>query len=153
MSIQIRKATDTDFPSILSLIKELAEFEKGEVTNTVEQMNREKEYFHCYVAESDDREIIGIALYYFVYYTWVGKSLYLEDIFVKDSYRGMKIGTSLMDKIFETARLEDCKRIRWQVLKWNSNAIELYKKVGAEINDEWFNCTVGHATIKEFSLK
>lgn len=153
MSIQIRKATDTDFPSILSLIKELAEFEKGEVTNTVEQMNREKEYFHCYVAESDDREIIGIALYYFVYYTWVGKSLYLEDIFVKDSYRGMKIGTSLMDKIFETARLEDCKRIRWQVLKWNSNAIELYKKVGAEINDEWFNCTVGHATIKEFALK
>ena len=153
MSIQIRKATDTDFPSILSLIKELAEFEKGEVTNTVEQMNREKEYFHCYVAESDDREIIGIALYYFVYYTWVGKSLYLEDIFVKDSYRGMKIGTSLMDKIFETARLEDCKRIRWQVLKWNSNAIELYKKVGAEINDEWYNCTVGHATIKEFSLK
>ena len=153
MSIQIRKATDTDFPSILSLIKELAEFEKGEVTNTVEQMNREKEYFHCYVAESDDREIIGIALYYFVYYTWVGKSLYLEDIFVKDSYRGMKIGTSLMDKIFETARLEDCKRIRWQVLKWNSNAIELYKKVGAEINDEWYNCTVGHDTIKEFSLK
>ena len=61
MSIQIRKATDTDFPSILSLIKELAEFEKGEVTNTVEQMYREKEYFHCYVAESDDREIIGIA--------------------------------------------------------------------------------------------
>lgn len=155
MSIQIRKATESDFPSILFLIKELAEFEKGgdKVTNSVEQMMREKEYFHCFVAETNNKEIIGIALYYFAYYTWVGKSLYLEDIFVKNDFRGKKIGTSLMEKIFETARQEDCKRIRWQVLNWNKNAIELYKKLGAGIDDEWLNCTIDHAAIKEFTIK
>lgn len=155
MSVRIRKAVENDFPSILSLIKELAEFERAydKVTNSLEQMKAEKDYFHCYVAETADNEIIGIALYYFVYYTWVGKSLYLEDIFVKKNYRGMKTGTALLEKIFETAKLENCKRIRWQVLKWNKSAIELYKKAGASVDDDWYNCTVDKAGIRNFLMK
>jgi len=78
MNINIRIATEDDFPSILLLIKELAAFEKApeKVTNSVEQMKKEKELFRCFVAETESKEIVGMALYFFAYYTWVGKSLY-----------------------------------------------------------------------------
>jgi len=148
----IRKASEKDFPSILSLIKELALFEKApeKVTNTVEQMNDESNLFHCFVAETSENEIVGIALYFFAYYTWVGKSLYLDDIYIKESYRGQKIGTELLKKIFEVAKNENCKRVRWQVLNWNTPAIEMYKKCGAEIDDEWINCDFDSLKIDVF---
>ncbi len=142
MDVRIRKAEESDFPKILGLIKELATFEKApeKVTNTVEQMKNEKDYFHCFIAENEKDEIIAMALYFFAYYTWVGKSLYLDDIYVREEYRGKKIGYSLLEKIFEVANKENCKRVRWQVLNWNIDALELYKKIGATIDDEWINC-------------
>jgi GNAT superfamily N-acetyltransferase len=152
MNFNIRKATEKDFPEILSLIKELAAFEKApeKVTNTVELMQHEKEFFHCYVAENQNNEIVGMALYFFAYYTWVGKSLYLDDLYVKESFRKHKIGSGLLRKIFEIANAEDCKRVRWQVLNWNINAIQMYSKSGAEIDDEWLNCSFDSDAIKKF---
>jgi GNAT superfamily N-acetyltransferase len=151
-NITVRNATEEDFPSIILLIKELAAFEKApeKVTNSVELMKTEKELFQCFVAETESGEIVGMALYFFAYYTWVGKSLYLDDIYVKESYRKHKIGTALLRKIFEVACEKDCKRVRWQVLNWNQSAIQLYKKNGAEIDDEWLNCTFDADGIKNF---
>lgn len=142
MIINIRKATEADFQAILGLIKELALFEKApeKVTNSIEQMEEEKEYFRCIVAETKTGEIVGMALYFFAYYTWVGKSLYLDDLYVKEAYRKMKIGTALLNEIMAIARNENCKRVRWQVLNWNKNAISMYKKSGAVIDEEWLNC-------------
>jgi len=154
MNFNIRKASEADFPEILLLIKDLALFEKApeKVTNTVELMKKEKEFFHCFVAETPNKEIVGMALYFFAYYTWVGKSLYLEDIYVKESFRKQKIGTALLRKIFETANEEECKRVRWQVLNWNKPAIQMYIKSGAVIDDEWLNCNFDSEGIKNFSL-
>lgn len=154
MKFIIRKAIDKDFTEILSLIKELATFEKAtkKVTNSVEQMKNEKEYFKCFVAENSQKEIVGIALYFFTYYTWVGKSLYLDDLYVKKSYRGNQIGTELLKKIFEVAKRENCKRVRWQVLNWNKSAIDMYKKSGAEIDNEWSNCDFDSQGIQEFKM-
>jgi GNAT superfamily N-acetyltransferase len=154
MHINIREAGEDDFNSILGLIKELAAFEKSpdKVTNSVELMKREKEYFHCFVAETGEKEIIGMAIYFFAYYTWVGKSLYLEDIYVKEPFRRHKIGTALLGKVFEVARAEDCKRVRWQVLNWNQTAIDMYKKNGAEIDSEWMNCTYDYSAIQKFRV-
>ncbi len=154
MSITIRKATEKDFPSILSLIKELAAFEKApeKVTNSVEQMKKEKELFQCFVAATETAEVAGMALYFFAYYTWVGKSLYLDDIYVRESYRAQKIGTELLKKVFEVAQKEGCKRVRWQVLNWNKPAIEMYEKIGAEIDDEWLNCSFDSYGIKNFRI-
>ena len=142
MNLSIRQATENDFSAILSLIKELALFEKApeKVTNSAEQMKNEQNLFQCFVAETETKEIIGFALYFFAYYTWVGKSLYLDDLYVKESFRGQKIGSRLLEKVFEFAKTENCKRIRLQVLKWNTPAIEMYKKSGATIDDEWLNC-------------
>jgi GNAT superfamily N-acetyltransferase len=154
MQINIRKATEKDFPVVLSLIKELAEYERepDKVTNSVELMKEEQEHFRCYVAETESGEIAGMAIYFFAYYTWVGKSLYLEDIYVKEQYRRFRIGTLLLRKIFEVARTENCKRVRWQVLDWNTSAIEFYRKGGAEISKNWLNCTFDKEGILKFNL-
>lgn len=154
MNIKIRKATEIDFPVVLSLIKELAVFERDadKVTNSVALMKEEQKHFICFLAEAENREVIGMALCFFAYYTWVGKSLYLEDIYVKEQYRSHKVGTSLLRKVFEIAREENCKRVRWQVLDWNTSAIEFYRKSGAEINSKWLNCTFDKEGILNFNL-
>jgi GNAT superfamily N-acetyltransferase len=154
MNFIVRPATENDFQSILELTKELALFEKApeKVTNTVEQMKQEKHLFGSYVAESNTGEIVGMALYFFAYYTWVGKSLYLDDLYVKEKYRRHKIGSALLRKVFEVAKAENCNRVRWQVLDWNSNAIEMYRKSGATIDDEWLNCDFDKDGIINFKL-
>lgn len=142
MNIKIRKGEIEDFSAIFSMIKELAEFEKApeKVKNSVERMRKEQDFFLTLVAEKDDGEVVGFALFYFAYYTWVGKSLYLDDLYVKNKYRGKGIGTKLLNEVVKFARTEDCQRIRWQVLNWNKPAIDIYKKLGAELDDEWINC-------------
>lgn len=153
-TIIIREVTEKDFPAVLALVKELAVIDKGldQVTNTVEQMKKEKDFFHGFVAETEYKEIVGIAIYFFVYSTWVGKSLYLEDFIVKEAFRRKGIGTNLIKKIFEVAKKTDCKRVRWQVLNDNEQAINFYKKLGATINDEWDNCDFDAEGIKNFQL-
>lgn len=150
----IRMATPDDFKAILEMIQELALFEKApeKVTNSIAQMEEEKDFFHCFVAENTDKEIMGMALYYFTYYTWVGKSLYLDDLYVKEKFRGQNIGSILLNKIFEVARKERCKRVRWQVLHWNAPALKLYEKSGATIDDEWCNCDFDKTKIQNFKL-
>ncbi len=147
MSIELRPATPTDYPAILGLIKELAEFEHAseKVTNTVEQMNKEDDLFEAIVALDGDT-IAGMALYFFAYYTWVGKSLYLDDLYIQPEYRSRGIGSRLMNEVFKVGKEQNCKRIRWQVLNWNQDAVNLYKKIGATIDDGWCNCDIENFT-------
>lgn len=153
MIYSIRKAQESDFQDIFLLINELASFERAsnQVINSVAQMQEEKEFFHCYLAENNKQEIVGMAVYFFAYYTWVGKTLYLDDLYVKKAYRGNKIGKTLLNQIFEVAQHENCKRVRWQVLDWNSRAIELYQKCGATIDASWHNCDFDVKTIQDFN--
>lgn len=141
MEIKIREASEADYGSIMDMIKELARFERAEekVKNSVSRMRREKRFFRALIASENGR-IIGYAVFFFAYYTWVGKSLYLDDIYVKPRYRGKKAGTALLKKVFEIAAKEGCKRVRWQVLDWNKNAIKFYSKHGARIDESWLNC-------------
>lgn len=154
MNFEIRQADEKDFPAILMMIKELAAFEKAahKVTNTVEQMNKEQDLFRCFVAEREDGEILGMALYFMAYYTWVGKSLYLDDIYIRKEYRRNGIASALLRRIFDVARNEECKRVRWQVLNWNEDAIKMYRKCGAELDGEWLNCDFDSEAINNFSF-
>ena len=144
MNIIIRKATEADFDAIFSLVYELAVFQgtPERIRNSPEQMKQEQQFFQCFVAETEKKEIIGIASYFIAYYTWVGKSLYLDDLYVKESHRAQKTGSRLLEKIFEVAREEKCKRVRWLVSAWNKNAIAFYEKIGAEIDNEAYVCDV-----------
>lgn len=150
----IRKGEERDFPQILALIQELADFEKApqEVTNSVEQMQKDKDYFEFFVAE-ENNEIVAMALYFFAYFTWKGKSLYLDDLYVKEEHRGSGIGSKLLKKIFEVAKEENVDRLRWQVLDWNKPAVDLYDKIGATLDKEWINCDFDRAGITNFLKK
>ena len=151
---QIRPATKRDFPAILELVRGLAVFQNApeKVLNTVEQMEAEQVYFECFVAENEEKETVGIAVYSFVYSTWVGKSLYLDDLYVLEAYRGHKIGSQLLQALFEVARKENCKRVRWLVSHWNTPAVEFYQKIGAKIYKEEWICDFDGEAILGFGL-
>jgi GNAT superfamily N-acetyltransferase len=148
----IREATRADFPVIIELIRELALYEKApeKVTNSVEQMEQEADLFRCLMAENSNGEPLGMALWFYAYYTWVGKSLYLDDIYVREAFRGNGIGGALLERVFAAARAAGCKRVRWQVLDWNTPAIEVYKRYGADIDDQWLNCSFDQEGIEMF---
>lgn len=142
MEIKIREAEVSDFNRINALFKEFAAFENlpERMTNTVEQMLEEKEYFNCFVAETAEGEIAGYVTYFFCYYTWVGKSLYMDDLYVRPEFRGKSIGSQLIKKIIGYAKDSGCHRLRWQVSEWNQPAIGFYKKLGADVSGVEQNC-------------
>lgn len=142
MHITTRMAADSDYPAIMALVIELAVFQNAaaKVHNSAEQMLSDKDLFHCIVAETDDKTIIGVATYFFGYYTWFGKSLYLDDLYVSHAFRGNKAGRLLLHKLFDIARTSGCKKVRWQVSEWNKPAIDFYKRLGGHIDTEFYNC-------------
>jgi GNAT superfamily N-acetyltransferase len=145
MNIEIRKGTQADIPSALNLVKELAAYEKApdEVEVTITEMTQwgfgADKQFDFYVALVDG-VIVGMALYYFKYSTWKGKCLFLEDIIVTESQRGKGLGKLLFDKVVEVSKEMKVRRMEWQVLDWNTPAIEFYKKYDATLDAEWVNC-------------
>lgn len=141
MNFLIRKATPEDFPAIFKLIKDFSVFQKtpDKLTITLQQMLENKDFFQCLVVENEG-EIIGFASFFWAYYSWSGKALYLDDLYVEQTYRGHQIGTRLMEKLIDLANAEKCHKIRWQVSHWNSEAIEFYKKMGAQIDRTDINC-------------
>ncbi len=147
MAITIRRAVKEDCPRLLELVTELAIYEKApnDVTVTIEHFIEsgfgEKPVWWSFVAE-EDGIIHGFALYYIRYSTWKGQAMYLEDIIVTEKMRGKKIGKLLFDRLIEEAREKKFNRIIWQVLKWNEPAINFYKKYNAELDGEWFNCSI-----------
>lgn len=138
----IRKGTPTDMPAVLSLIKELAVYEKepDAVVVTVEDLVRDgfspNPLFHCFVAEVND-QIIGIALYYYRYSTWKGKTIHLEDLIVREKERGIGAGMALYKEVIKQGEKDGVRRIEWAVLDWNQNAIDFYEKTGAKVLSDW----------------
>ena len=138
----IRKATKNDMPSVLELIQELATFEKepDAVVVTVDDLIRdgfsENPLFQSFVAEVEN-EIIGMALFYYRYSTWKGKTIHLEDLIVKESKRGTGAGFALYKEIIKQGKAENVRRIEWTVLDWNTPAIDFYEKSGAKVLGDW----------------
>jgi GNAT superfamily N-acetyltransferase len=153
--MQIREGKKEDLPQVLELIKELALYEKApqEVDNTVERMLEDgfgnRPVFEFFVAEGENK-IVGIALYFYSYSTWKGKCIYLEDLIVTESFRGLGIGKKLFDKIVEKAKAVDARRVSWQVLDWNEPAINFYKSLNAELDPEWINCRLTKELIEKY---
>ncbi|AOZ99398.1 GNAT family N-acetyltransferase [Flavobacterium commune] len=140
--MNIRVGKKEDMKAVLSLIQELAEFEKepDAVKVTEADLIRdgfgEKPLFHVFVAEVQ-QEIVGIALYYYRYSTWKGKIIHLEDLVVKNSMRGQGVGYALYSEIIRQAQRDKVRRIDWNVLDWNTPAIDFYEKTGAKVLNEW----------------
>lgn len=142
MNYTIRKATADDFAAIFFLIKEFSQFQQSaeKVTITLEQMRENEKMFQCLVATTAEGNIVGFASFFFAYYSWIGKALYLDDLYVTETFRKQGIGKMLLEQVITLAKNEHCKKLRWQVSGWNKNAIDFYKKMGASIDSTEINC-------------
>jgi len=156
--MNIRKGNPEDMESVLGLIQELAIFEKepDAVVITVDDLVRdgfgEKPLFQVFVAEVEN-EIVGIALYYYRYSTWKGKTIHLEDLIVKDKMRGTGLGSALYAEIMKQGKRDNVRRIEWNVLDWNTPAVNFYKNSGARILEDWQVVQMDEAGINSFLEK
>ncbi len=147
MNILIRKAVQEDCTAMMTLIHELALYEKApeEVTvpfdHFVESGFGEKPVWWALVAEAEG-VVIGFALYYIRYSTWKGQRLYLEDLLITESMRGKGIGGLLFDELIAICKEKKYSGMAWQVLDWNEPAINFYKKYNAHLDAGWLNCSL-----------
>lgn len=147
MDPKIRKATASDCPQLLELVKELARYERApdEVTVSLKEFIDagfgDEPVWEAFVAEVDGR-IAGMSLFYIRYSTWKGRRLYLEDIVVTEAMRGKGLGKLLFDETWKLCQARKYNGMVWQVLEWNEPAIRFYKKYGATFDDEWVNVSI-----------
>ena len=113
---------------------------------------QENPLFTTFVAEVNG-EIVGMALFYYRYSTWKGKTIHLEDLILKENYRKQGIGFALYQKVIETGSREGVRRIEWNVLDWNTPAINFYEKTGAKILNDWRVVQLDEIGIQDFIEK
>ncbi len=143
---RIRQATAGDIPKAYALIRELAEYERaldqvniGEATLLEDGFGPNPAYGLLVVEPADRDEVVGVALHYEKYSTWNGRCLFLEDLVVTQSERGKGYGKLLFQAVAAEAVRRGCAYMQWQVLDWNTPAIDFYKSLDSEVSSEWLN--------------
>ncbi|MFB3917890.1 MAG: N-acetyltransferase family protein [Terriglobales bacterium] len=146
--LTIRPAVPADVPLMLQFIRDLAEYEREPqaAVATAEDLLRDgwgaQPKFRALIAEWDGQPA-GFALFFYNYSTWQGRpGLYVEDLYVRPEFRGHGIGKTLLVRLAKLAMEENCGRFQWQVLDWNTPAIEFYKSLGAKVLSEWLTMRV-----------
>jgi GNAT superfamily N-acetyltransferase len=140
--LSIRAARASDVGLLRTMIREFAEFERQLhlVTITEVDLLRDgfgpKPKFRALIVEWDNQPA-GYALFFGCYSTWTGPGLFLEDIYVRDEFRGKGLGKGLLAAVARMARAGGCRSLQWEVLDWNEKAIALYRALGAEFLDDW----------------
>ncbi|MFF2011876.1 GNAT family N-acetyltransferase [Streptomyces sp. NPDC058195] len=140
----IRTAAPADVPVIHAMIRELAEYEKAlhEARATEEQLHEalfgERPAAYAHIAETDDGEPVGFALWFLNFSTWRGvHGIYLEDLYVRPERRGGGHGKALLRELARICVERGYERLEWWVLNWNAPAIAFYESLGAQPQDEW----------------
>ena len=141
--LAIRRGRPRDVPTILSLIRGLAEYERlaHEVEATPARLKRHgfgrRPYFETLICRRG-RTPVGFALYFFTYSTFLAQpTLYLEDLFVLPEERGKGAGKALLRALAKIAVSRGCGRMEWAVIDWNTPSIRFYKRLGAKLRKEW----------------
>jgi GNAT superfamily N-acetyltransferase len=149
MSLLIRRARPDEAGLVLSLVRELADYEKllHEVEATEAGIGAalfgDNPRLFCDIAECNG-EVAGFAVWFINFSTFSGRSgIYLEDLFVRPAQRGKGIGKALLSHLAKQCVANGWSRLQWSVLDWNTPSIEFYKSLGAVLMDEWTVCRVG----------
>ena len=144
MSISIQRATPRDAPTLLALIRALAEYEQEpeavelSEAELQQQLSAEEPPFQCFIAKAGAEKPLGFALFFFSYSTWRGRSgVYLEDLFVVPEARRMGVGRALLQALIAVGRARGCARLEWSVLDWNEPAIRFYQDFQATPMEGW----------------
>ncbi|MER7047337.1 GNAT family N-acetyltransferase [Streptomyces jumonjinensis] len=140
----IRTAVPEDVPEIHRMVRELAEYEKAldEARATEEQLREalfgERPAAYAHIAETDDGEVAGFALWFLNFSTWRGvHGIYLEDLYVRPDRRGGGHGKALLAELARICVERGYERLEWSVLNWNTPSIDFYRSLGAKPQDEW----------------
>ena len=140
----IRDATVDDVPVIVSLVRELARYEREPDAVTATEDDYRQALFGpepkawCLLAEDDTGEVVGFAVYFVNFSTWLGRhGLYLEDLFVRPATRGQGHGRAMLAALARIAVDRGYRRVDWWVLDWNETAHRFYRGIGAEAMDDW----------------
>jgi GNAT superfamily N-acetyltransferase len=156
-ALSIRRGTRRDVPTIVALIRGLAEYERlvHEVEITAAQARRHgfgpRPYFETLICRRGRRPV-GLALYFFTYSTFLGRpSLYLEDLFVLPEERGRGTGRALLRALGKIALARGCGRMEWTVLDWNAPAIRFYRRIGARLHKEWIHTRLTGAPLRRLA--
>ena len=142
MDVILRKAEPSDMKAVLSLIRELAAFENepGAVEITERQLREDgfgpNPSFEVIVADTQGT-VVGMALFYYRYSTWKGRTIHLEDLIVKEDYRNKGFGSKLYTEVLRVAHGKGLKRVEWNVLEWNKVALDFYESTGAKLMPDW----------------
>jgi GNAT superfamily N-acetyltransferase len=154
----IRPATINDVTLLRTLIRELADFEHQLDLVSIKESDLKRDgfgtspKFRALIAEWDGQRA-GYALFFGYYSTWVGPGLYLEDLFVRQQFRGRGIGIGLLAAVAQIALQENCCAMRWEVLDWNKKAIDLYKTLGAEFPNQWRSVLLTEEALRRLAEK
>lgn len=153
MNYTIREAEKKDMPQVLELIKELAAYENASDQVEIEVSDLEKEGFEhdnfkCFVAEVDGK-LQGMALVYFRFSTWKGRTVHLEDLIVRKEMRGTGLGGALYKRVVQYGHDNGVKRVEWVVSEGNKNAIEFYENTGADIKKNWYTVHMDESGIQK----
>lgn len=151
--MRIEQATNNDAEVILQLIKELADYENmsDSVIATVEDV---KKTLFCENPKAEvlllkiQERVAGFALFFHNYSTFLCKyGIYIEDIYVREEYRGNGYGKALLQYICNIAKHRNCGRIEWWCLDWNKPSVDFYLKLGAEPMSDWTVYRLNRETI------
>ena len=157
----IQPATTSDIPLIVEFIKELAEFEKllHTVETTPELIKEhifgESPKAHVIIArEASTQKPAGMALYFYNFSTFTGRpGVYLEDLFVRESFRKMGLGKQFFNKLAQIAVELNYGRLEWTVLDWNKQARDFYKKMGCDEMADWIICRISRDGLMKLAMK
>jgi|ERR1700722_2010103 GNAT superfamily N-acetyltransferase len=140
----IRRAVVEDVPTIHQLIRDLALYERAleKARATPDELREsffsEAPNVFCDLVETDEGEVAGFAVWFLNYSTWSGvHGIFLEDLFVKEDFRGRGYGTALLVHLAKECVAKGYRRLQWSVLDWNQPSIDFYRSLGAEAMDEW----------------
>ena len=158
MRTEIRKASETDIPKLLPLMRELAEFEKYDRDFVItEQILRAQGFrrsppdFHCLVAQAGGG-LVGYVAYYFVPFTYRARpNLIIKELYVVESHRSKRIGEQLMREIANEAQRANCGVIKWWVAKWNHRSKKFYERLGARMDDDWAEFQLSEKAIRDLA--
>ncbi len=155
--LSIRPATVHDVPLLSTLIRELAEYERGLefVVMTEADLVRDgfgpHPKFRAVIAEWDGQPV-GYALFFGFYSTWEGRpGLFLEDLLVQQQFWGRGIGKALLGYVARLAREGNCYGVRWEVLNWNQPAIDFYTSLGARFLEKWRSVMITDEALQRLS--
>ena len=156
--MRIRKAVESDISNLLSLMRELAEFEKYATDFAVtEDVLREQGFhrsppdFHCLIAE-EGGDLVGFLVYYFVPFTYRARpNLIIKELYIADGYRSRGIGKLLMKAVAREAEQAGCGMIKWYVAKWNERGVQFYERLGATIDPNWHEFQMSEKAFRDLA--